>query len=216
MAGKVTDMRYLRFGEIPKDGKSVNFLKLTRSQNEDFAYACEVGSYEEAIEDLPEDAFEAGLSVFEIDENGMLKLDNLQLVSSMLARIDAKVYEVSGEQVGTGNDGEPLIEVEKVEKKRRISREKLISHAISTICKNFKNAEFNRNADVSDCRLHSFYVEQKININTGKKVSIWNDVKGDEWVNMPPYREYTACGWAFSNPVDGFDVNLGIKRKGGI
>lgn len=209
-------MRYLRFGEIPKDGKSVNFLKLTSSQNEDFAYACEVGLCEEALADIPEDAFEAGLSVFGMDENGLPKLGNLQLVSSMLARIDAKVYEVSGEQVGTGNDGEPLIEVEKVEKRHRISREKLISHAISTLCKNFKNAEFNRNADVSDCHLHSFYVEQKINVKTGEKVGVWADVEGNEWVRMPPYTEYTACGWTFSNPVDGFDVNLGIKSKGGV
>lgn len=206
-------MRYLRFGEIPKDGKSVNFLKLTSSQNEDFTYACEVGSYEEALADLPEDAFETGLSVFEMGENGLPELGNLQLVNSMLARLDSKIYEVSGEQVGTGNDGEPLIEVEKVEKKRRISREKLINHAISTLCRNFKNSEFSGNSEDSDCHLHSFYIEQKININTGEKASIWNDAQGDEWVNMPPYREYATCGWTFSNPVDGFDVNLGIKRK---
>ncbi len=154
-------MRYLRFGYLPKNGKSINFLKLTNSQNEDFTYSCEVSSYEEALAELPENCFENGLSVFEIDENGMPKLDSLQLVSSMLARIDSKVFEISGERVGTGNDGEPLIAVEKVEKKRRISKEKLINHAISTLCKNFKNAEFVGNLGNSDCQLHSFYVEQK-------------------------------------------------------
>ena len=205
-------MRYLRFGEIPKNGKSVNFLKLTSSQNEDLTYACEFGSYEEALAELPEEAFEAGLSVFEIDENGMPKLNNLQLVSSMLARLDATVYGVSREEVGAGNDEEPLVKVEKVDKKRRISRDNLINHAISTLCKNFKNAEFGGNSDDSDCRLHSFYVEQKINIKTGERVSIWEDAQGDEWIKMPPYREYTACGWTFSNPVDGFDVELGIRR----
>lgn len=167
-------MRYLRFGEIPKNGKSVNFLKLTNEQNEDFTYACEVGSYEKALAELPEEAFEAGLSVFEIDENGMPKLDNLQLVSSMLIRADAPIYEISGDVVGIGNDGEPLIEVEKVEKKRRISKEKLINHAVSTLCKNFKNAEFVGNSDDSECHLRSFYVEKKINIKTGEKVSIWD------------------------------------------
>lgn len=206
-------MRYLRFGEIPENGKSVNFLKLTSSQNEDFTYTCEVSSYEEALAELPENCFEDGLSVFEIDENGMPKLNNLQLVSSMLARLDSKVCEVSGKQVGTGNDGEPLIAVEKVEKKRRISKEKLINHAISTLCKNFKNAEFVGNLGDSDCQLHSFYVEEKINIKTGEKVSIWDSAaSGDEWVKIPPHTEYTACGWTFSNPIDEFDVDLGIKR----
>lgn len=186
-------MKCLRFGEIPKNCKSVNFLKLTNVQSEDFTYACEVGSYEEALANLPEEAFESGLSVFEIDENGLPKLSNLQLVSSMLARLDAPIYEISGEQVGTGNDGEPLVEVEKVEKKRRVSMEKLINHAISTLCRNFKNAEFSGNADASDCFLHSFYVEQKINVKTGEKVSIWEETSGNEWVKMPPHREYMAC-----------------------
>lgn len=205
-------MRYLRFGNVPENGKSINFLKLTNSQNEDFTYDCEVESYEYAVSKLPEYVFENGVSVFEIDENGLPKLCTLRLVSSMLSRINLPVYEISGKQVGTGNDGEPIIKVEKVDKKRRIGQEKLVNHVISTLCKYFKNAEFNKDFYKDSCELYSFYVENKINIKTGEIVSIWNEVDGNDWVKMPPYTEYKTCGWTFSNPVDGFDVNIGTRR----
>lgn len=204
-------MKYLRFGEVPVFGKSVNFLKLTIEQNEDFTYRCENSSYGEACAELPADAFEVGLSVFEIDENGMPRLDSLQLVSSMLVRLDAKIYEVTGEQVGTGNDGEPLVKVNEIKENTTLNKESLIKHAISTLCKNFKNAEYNRQTSSSDYRIRSFYVEEKVNTLTGEKVSIWEAVSGDGWVNMPPRREYLVCGWTFSSPADGFNVKLGFK-----
>lgn len=204
-------MKYLRFGDIPENGKSINFLKLTNRQNEDFTDACKIGTYEDALQFVPEDAFECGVSVFEIDESGMPALDNLRLVSSMISRIDDKVYEVSGKQMGIGNDGEPLIKIEKIEKKRSINREKLISHAVSTLCRNFKSVKFNKNWDGMDCRLDSFCVENKINILSGEIVSIWTKTEGDEWVKMPPYTEYAFNGWTFSHPVEWFNANLGFQ-----
>lgn len=205
-------MKYLRFGEIPKGGRSVNYLKLTYETNEDFTYDLRIGDIEGAFEKIPKDAYEVGLSVFEIDQNRMPILSNLQLVSSLLSRLDDGIYEVSGVKVGDGNDGEPLISLSEIEKKRRIGKEKLVDHVLSTLLANFKTAEYDRQDDCGDNKLFSFYVQKKINKKTGEKVSIWDDTDGEEWVNMPAYTEYKFNGWTFSHPVDGFDVNMGIKR----
>lgn len=203
-------MKYLRFGKIPKNGKSVNFLKLTNDQNEDFTYACEIGETEQAFAELPESAFEDGVSVFEMDESGMPRLDNLRLVSSMLSRIDYPLYEVEGDEVSRGNDGEPLISVLKA-KESHIGREDLLLHAISVLCKSFKSSKFEGGVDGGSVRLGHFFVEEKTNVETGETVSIWQDVSGGVWVRKPPRTEYTVNGWVFSEPIDGFDVNLGIK-----
>lgn len=206
-------MRYLRFGEIPKRGKSVNFLKLTNAQNEDFTYMCEIGEIERAFDEcVPVDAYEDGLSVFEMDKNGMPILSNLQLITSLLARLDDAVYEMSGDEISKGNDGEPLISNAKIEKKRRISKAKMLDYVLTILLLNFKNAEYDKDSDFSENKLFHFRVGYKINKKTGEKVSIWDTTDGDDWIKMPEYTEYTLNGWTFSNPVDGFETKLGIKR----
>lgn len=206
-------MRYLRFGEIPKSGKSVNFFKLTNEQNEDFTYMLKVGEVERAFtECVPSEAYEDGLSVFEMDKNGMPVLSNMQLITSLLARLDGVVYEVSGDEVSRGNDGEPLISNAKIEKKRRINKEKLLDYVLKILLSNFKNAEYDKNSGFGENKIFKFYAEYKINKKTGEKVSFWEKTTGENWVNVPPYTEYTFNGWTFSNPVDGFETKLGIKR----
>lgn len=64
--------RYLRFGEIPENGKSVNFLKVTNDQNEDFSYLLRCGEVEAAFDMVPEAAFEPGVSAFDLDDNESL------------------------------------------------------------------------------------------------------------------------------------------------
>lgn len=60
---------------------------------------------------LKPEHYEKGVSVFEIDKNGLPKLDNLQLISTlsiMLAR-NTEAYTVKGKETTRGNDGEPVI-----------------------------------------------------------------------------------------------------------
>lgn len=203
--------KYLRFGEISKNGKSINFLKLTNDQNEDFTYMCETGLYEEAIADLPKDVFENGLSVFEISKDGLPALKNLQLVTTLNARISERIFEVEGEEVGIGNDGEPLIVVKKIIKRRRISKERLFDLILTTMLKNFKNVEFNKEK-IETPTLCRFFNRYKVNKKSGEKVDFFEKTEGSDWVVMPEIEEYAFGGWTFSNPVEGFDVNLGIKN----
>lgn len=204
-------MKYLRLGEIPKSGKSINFLKMTIRQQEDFTFFCQNGDMDEAFECVPESAYEAGLSVFEMNGKNMPVLSNLQLITSLLSRIDDVIYEVSGEEIGKGNDGEPLIRNVKVEKKMQISKEKMLDYILSVLSTNFHSVSFNKNDNNNENKIGNFFAEYKINKRTGEKVSIWEKTEGDDWVNIPAYTEYTFNGWTFSNPVDGFETNLGIR-----
>lgn len=205
-------MKYLRFGEIPASGKSINFLKMTYEQQAEYTYFAENGDYDHAFEIVPEDAFEAGLSVFEKGKNGMPVLPNLQSVTTLLARLDCVIWEVSGDEIARGNDGEPLITNVKIEKKRRIRKAELVDLALSTLLANFKNVEYSEERNCNDNTLLSFCVEQKVNMRTGEKINIYADVDGKDWVKMPSRMEYTFNGWTFSDPVENFDVKQGIKR----
>lgn len=55
--------KYIRLGEIPTDGKSVNFLKLTKKQKDDFCCAS-----------IPEECKECGVSVFLLLKNSICGL----------------------------------------------------------------------------------------------------------------------------------------------
>lgn len=91
--------QYIRFGDIPKDGRSINYFKLTYEQQNVLDY-----------EDYPNEVKEVGLSVFEIKDNKPL-LDNLQLITTLHARIkdNYKAYIVVGNEIAKGNDNEPLL-----------------------------------------------------------------------------------------------------------
>lgn len=203
--------RYLRFGEIPKNGNSINFLKLTFDQQEDFNFNIKTGDYERAISCVPSDAYEKGTSVFEMDNNGMPVLSNLHLVTSLLSRIDYPVYEVSGEIVGTGNDLDPIISDIQIIKRRRMDKKKLIDHVLYTMISNFRFVEYTESNNNERNQIFKFCKEYKINKNTGEKVNAWDIVSGNEWVQMPPNTEYHFNGWVFSDPVDGFCAKRTIK-----
>ena len=200
--------KYLRFGEIPKNGKSVNFLKMSFSQGEDFTFFCENGDMEQAYERVPEDAYEAGVSVFKMNENRLPVLNNLQLINSLLGRINEPVYEILGKEIATGQDGEPVVTDFEIIKKRRIKKECLLDYVLEILLKNFKSAHYDKSAATQDEKVFHFYAEYKVNKVTGEKISKWEKTSGDEWVNVPPVDEYVFRGWTFSNPVEGFNVRL--------
>lgn len=135
------EKRYLRFGEVPEDEKSVNFKKMPFSVNEDFGADVEFLGYKEAIKNVPEKYKENGISVFEI-ENNLPKLQNLKLIYSLVARLDIPIFEVTGEEVGRGADGEPLLVNIRAVKRCRISKNTLVNLIIKIMCKNFKVAEY--------------------------------------------------------------------------
>ena len=204
---------YLRFGEIPECGKSINFFKMTNSQNETFTYYLNIGEIGLAFGSVPSDAFENGLSVFELDEYGMPVLTNLQLVSSLLARINKVAYIVTGEEIQKGNDGEPLIKLEKIENSKEFDKNALIDYALSVLQSNFEMQEYNEEENYGSNELFHFFAEYKINKKTGEKVSRWTETKGNDWELLPGVDEYVLNGWTFSNPVDGFEVKLGMQEE---
>lgn len=113
--------KYLRLGVIPSNEKSVNWRQLTLEQRKDLREAIEVygETPEKAIKSLLythswsgltlNDLFEAGVSVFELNENDEPILSNEKLIKSYEIRKDEERHIVTGDVVGTGEDGEPLL-----------------------------------------------------------------------------------------------------------
>lgn len=191
--------KYIRLGEIPADGKSVNFLKLTKKQIDDFRFAS-----------IPEECKECGVSVFASGEDGMPFFENLRQVSSFCCRYGSeRIYEVTGEEVGIGQDGEPLLSNVEIIKSRRISAEKARACVLSFMCRNFKNIQPGNDPEIDKFGFFHFYEDDRINIITGERVPYFAAC-GSEWVKVPGRDVYTVCGWTFSDPVPGLDVRLGI------
>lgn len=103
--------KYLRFGKIPPSEKSINFIKLSLDDNSDFSYFLSLGLIDEAYACIPADCFEAGVSVFEIDENNNPILENESQKKDYNLRIKRGeiAFLVEGRRIGTGQSGEPLI-----------------------------------------------------------------------------------------------------------
>lgn len=179
-------MKYLRFGEIPQNGKSINFFKMTNQQNEDFTFALKMRDLEEAYENVPDDAYEAGLSVFKIDANGLPEIKNMRLIVSLCARLDEPVYIVTGKEIGLGNDKEPLVLCESVEPVE-IEKEKLLKQVLDSLKTGFKN--------------HSFKAEDNFGSN-----QVFEFLVGEK-------SEFCFDGWTFSDPVSGFDASTGVAGR---
>lgn len=113
-------MKAIRFGEIPKSGKSLNYMKLTPDQRSDVSemdhanleseiryFIANVNSWKRVNFD---ELWEEGVSVFE-EENGIPIIRNEQQAKSLKNRIGDVIYMVEGDRVGTGQDGEPLLKI---------------------------------------------------------------------------------------------------------
>lgn len=113
--------QYVRFGYIPKSGRSLNYLKLTgnqretisdlisdgRTPEESVSFACE--NFRDFKGIKPDDLFEDGISVFNATPDGKPIIENRTQAESLANRIGQNIFLLTGEEVGTGQDGEPLI-----------------------------------------------------------------------------------------------------------
>lgn len=176
-------------------------MSLTTDQRDAFSDALKIGGYETAAELIPEDAFEPGLSVFEMSEDGLPVVDSVALAISLSHRIGEPVYEVSGVEVGRGHDGEPLVTVETVES-HQIADNDLVQVAIRFLQTVFRTAVFDP-ANAGEKRMCSFYSRRKINIRTGETAEEFDFSKiGPDWILGPYIRTYTIAGWTFSGPTE--------------
>lgn len=125
---------FIRFGEIPTEGRSINFRKLSFRQQSDIAYFLRHGDDIETAawrifgangEEEPEDLWEAGISCFKADENGLPIIENAAQAASLKARIGYTAYLIDGDVAALGQDDEPLLVNVKVIKKIEIAKEDL-------------------------------------------------------------------------------------------
>lgn len=179
-------MKYLRFGKIPEIGKSINFFKMTNQQVEDFTFCIEIDDIEQAYKYVPTEAYEIGLSAFEMNSDGFPVINNMRSILSLCARLEEPIFLVDGEKVGEGNDGEPLITAENVEP-IEIEKEELIDLILKTLKRNFKIANYNSRDDFGDNMVFDFHIGDKI--------------------------EYCFNGWTFSDPVNGFATSIGFAKR---
>lgn len=103
-------MRFIRFGYIPENEKSIKYFEMTFTQNEDFTWFLENGySVQESLEKakITKDIFEDGVSCFYYTDRP--QIDNIQQLESLHRRADMPCFVFDGDVVGTGTDNEPLV-----------------------------------------------------------------------------------------------------------
>lgn len=177
---------YIRFGKVPQNGKSINWLSLSLDDSEAVSFELKNGG-ENLQNMLKPEHYEKGVSVFEIDKNGLPKLDNLQLISTlsiMLAR-NTEAYTVKGKEATRGNDGEPVINSVKNVTGLMIDSERYSKHIIKTLHDNFKN--------------HS-------GLDNGSKEPL-------QMFNVDGELRVTYRGITFTSPRKGFKTSLGYTGK---
>jgi hypothetical protein len=119
-------IKAIRFGAIPPNGKSINFIKLSSDDNEYFSWCLKAYGVNDAYESIPEHCFEDGVSAFEfVDELPLC--GSIDLLKSLACRINKPAYLLIGDKVGEGRDGEPLIRIDSFEP-IEIDQDKLIEY----------------------------------------------------------------------------------------
>lgn len=102
---------YIRFCKIPHDERSYNFMRNRK---------------------------EIGVSVFKADTNNMPILENVEQAKSLWARLNRRHYLVTGNVVGVGQDGEPLLQNVRVVRRLRLDRTNLENLITATFERLFK------------------------------------------------------------------------------
>lgn len=141
---------YIRFGQTPQGGRSINFRALNGAQRSDLSDALDEGWDAEAYIDNQvehgykpwkginkDEVFEKGVSVFKADESGLPIIENIQQANSLAMRIEKPAYQISGNNIGLGQDGEPIIAFPK-STSVKIPQEKLVATIENALTKNFK------------------------------------------------------------------------------
>ena len=153
---------FVRFGSIPENEMSLNYLKLTGEQRDDISNFTDDGRLTplEAVRRLKklglsgwdkineDDIFEKGVSVFNTS-TGIPKIENLKQAQSMAVRLDKDLYKVTGKEIGKGEDGEPILQDTKSEK-LSFNKKEMIDDLVETLKKNFEMSEGDIDYDKSD------------------------------------------------------------------
>lgn len=170
---------YLRLGELPENEKSWNFFK---------------------------EEYENGVSVFNLVDNKPV-LENMQLIDSFSGRFDKDAFIVTGEEIGVGEDGEPLLVNVKIIKKVDIDFKAI---TLEVLKNKFESVV---ETSGSGKEIHSFWVTLIQEKKTGKTEQYWGE-KYDKrkFVVLPSKWVHTYDRFEFSNPVDGFNEGTGIDR----
>lgn len=178
--------KFLRFGEIPKDELSYNFITNKK---------------------------EIGVSVFKMCKDRMPIIETLNNAQDIAGRVDLPCYELTGDVVGVGFGGEPLLKNIQILKKRRISRDKFKNLILKFMFLHFRRCE--KREDYSDVwnNISVHYHAFKINLLTGEKVDEFSEVDWDlkYVVKTPQAPTYSFAEWDFSEPILNFDTRLGVQ-----
>ncbi len=177
---------YLRFGEIAENEQSINYFS---------------------------HKLEKGVSVFEI-ENNMPLLGNMNLINSLALRVNANIYEVTGDIIGIGNDGEPLLKNVVVLNQIDISKEKLSNHILQTLFNTFEitRGEDNKNFDGS---INPFTERRKQNKATSEIEVYFDWLKSDgkKYIDLGAIEIFCYRGLEFENSIKGFDAYMGYVER---
>lgn len=173
--------QYLRLKELPENEQSYNFIEKT---------------------------LENGVSVFDIVDDKPV-LFNLQLITSFESRKYDQAYIVTGDRIGTGFDGEPLLKHVKIVRKIELDFKALTFNAFK---ENFAKVEKSPENLVGIVRVkHNVFLNKK----TGEiaepslpNLNIWEELPEEG------YWTYDYEGYTFSKPINDFDIRLGFKRRG--
>lgn len=184
---------YIRFGEIPIYERSINY----------FTYL-----------------YEDGVSVFNIDTNGEIEINNMRLISSLLNRLHEKAYLVKGIEIGNGNDNEPLLRDVKIIEEITIDRIKIFEQVHNILEKNSLNKEGLRKLyydyeKQNNNHLCSFHIEPIKCTHCGKitnRYELCNHNKKYSYEQLPDYIEYYFDGVTYWNFKDSFDTVLGLNK----
>lgn len=164
------EKNYFRCGEIPPDEKSLNFTRLNFEDRTLLTSGAERGksplemfkSYKKntcCFSNVSEsEVFENGVSVFR-ESHGLPVLENIDQVFSLSYRLNNNFYIVSGEEVGKGQDGEPLI-INCQPQPAEVTRAKLLKVIRKTLQNNFEKCEGRFDTIKSDGRVYRFYNEE--------------------------------------------------------
>ena len=153
---------YIRFGKYSKSGKSLNFTKIKPDHRRDIWEELEFDPNQDIIDIIERykrlfpnewtyslnEIFESGISCFEMS-GGLPVLSNIKLYIALAIRLDDPIYILEGDQIGKGQDQEPIISNIRKSEEIAIDKDILINHIISTLKEAFKSCEGSLN--ISKC-----------------------------------------------------------------